>query len=100
MELLRRIIVSILLAVCAVAASAQQTVSVSGRLFDNENNEGVIGAVIEVVPVAAPDKVRYYTSEYGGYFKIPALREGRTSVPLRSSATRIANFRSMSRRCR
>lgn len=76
MEPLRRIIMSILFAVCAVAASAQQTVSVSGRLFDNENNEGVIGAVIEVVPVAAPDKVRYYTSEYGGYFKIPALREG------------------------
>ena len=76
METLRRIIVSILLAVCAVAVSAQQTVSVSGRLFDNENNEGVIGAVIEVVPAAAPDKVRYYTSEYGGYFKIPALRAG------------------------
>lgn len=76
MEPLRRIIMSILFAVCAVAASAQQTVSVSGRLFDSENNEGVIGAVIEVVPVAAPDKVRYYTSEYGGYFKIPALREG------------------------
>lgn len=76
METLRRIIVSILFATCVAAVYAQQTVSVSGRLFDSENNEGVIGAVIEVTPVAAPDKVRYYTSEYGGYFKIPSLRAG------------------------
>ena len=71
-----RIILSILFATFAVAVSAQQPVSVSGRLFDEENREGVIGAVIEVVPAATPEKVRYYTSEYGGYFKIPALRAG------------------------
>lgn len=71
-----RIILSILFATFAVAVSAQLPVSVSGRLFDEENREGVIGAVIEVVPAATPEKVRYYTSEYGGYFKIPALRAG------------------------
>lgn len=35
-----------------------------------------MGAVIEIAPVNNPSKPRYYTTEYGGYFKIPISRAG------------------------
>ncbi len=73
---MRRILLALILIACAATAAAQQSVSVVGRLFDMEHGEGVVGAVIEVAPTGNRQKTRYYTSEYGGYFKIPAVRAG------------------------
>ena len=67
-----------LIAVLAVhfAMMAQGSAYVSGRVIDAETEEGVAGAVIEVANVKSPNQKRYYTTEYGGYFRIPNVAEG------------------------
>lgn len=57
-------------------SEAQNTFTASGRLIDAETEEGVAGVVIEVSPAAHPDSKRYYTTEYGGHFRIPGLKPG------------------------
>ena len=71
-------VVILLIAVLAFAlkVSAQSVTSVSGRLLDYDTESGIAGVVIEVSPISAPDSKRYYTSEYGGYFRIPSLSDG------------------------
>ena len=72
-----RIAILLFLSLCVVlGVSAQSITSVSGRLLDYDTEEGVAGAVIEVSPISSPDSKRYFTSEYGGYFRIPSLKEG------------------------
>ena len=58
------------------AMMAQGSAHVSGRVIDAETEEGVPGAVIEVANVKSPNQKRYYTTEYGGYFRIPNVAEG------------------------
>ena len=75
---MRRLLLLLALAAfCTTIAVAQNGTSVAGRLIDTDLGEGIAGAVIEVVPASGSHPARHYTSEYGGYFKIPALREGR-----------------------
>ncbi|MBR2351643.1 MAG: TonB-dependent receptor [Alistipes sp.] len=50
--------------------------AVTGRLIDAETQEGVIGAVIEVTSVAAPEQRRHFTSEFKGEFVLHSLAEG------------------------
>lgn len=68
-----RIVALIVLAfaVNARVSHAQQSPYVCGRLVDADTREGIAGAVIEVSLKHDSGKVRYYTSEYGGNFRIP-----------------------------
>ena len=49
---------------------------VSGRFFDAETKEGVVGAIIEVTSPKDSLFRRHYTTGYGGYFKTPPLPRG------------------------
>ena len=49
---------------------------VSGRFFDADTKEGVVGAIIEVTSPKDSLFRRHYTSGYGGYFKTPPLPRG------------------------
>lgn len=57
-------------------AMAQSGAHISGRVVDGDTLEGVAGAVIEVNAVKTPSQKRYYTTEYGGYFRIPNVAQG------------------------
>lgn len=58
-------------------AAAQSTTTLSGRFIDDTNEETMPGVVIEIANQQTPDTKRYYTSEYGGVFKISGLRAGK-----------------------
>ena len=53
-----------------------QSAVVSGRFFDAETKEGVVGAVIEITSPKDSLFRRHYTSGHGGYFKTPPLPRG------------------------
>ena len=55
---------------------AQSTAPVSGRIVSTDTQEGVAGAVIEIANRKTPSQKRYYTTEYGGYFRIPNVADG------------------------
>ena len=55
---------------------AQSAVPVSGRIMSTDTQEGVAGAVIEIANRKTPSQKRYYTTEYGGYFRIPNVADG------------------------
>ena len=57
-------------------AVAQEGFSLSGRVVDADTEEGVAGAVVEIVGVKNPEQKRYYTTEYGGYFRIVNVPNG------------------------
>ncbi|MBQ5635873.1 MAG: TonB-dependent receptor, partial [Alistipes sp.] len=72
-----RVAILLFMLLCVVSGvSAQSMTSVSGRLLDYDTEEGVAGAVIEVSPISSPNSKRYFTSEYGGYFRITSLKDG------------------------
>lgn len=58
------------------AVTAQGGAHISGRVVDGDTLEGVAGAVVEVNSVKTPSQKRYYTTEYGGYFRIPNVAQG------------------------
>ena len=49
---------------------------VSGRFFDADTKEGVVGAIIEITSPKDSLFRRHYTSGHGGYFKTPPLPRG------------------------
>ena len=53
-----------------------QGATVSGRFFDAETKEGVVGAVIEITSPKDSLFRRHYTTGYGGYFKTPPIPRG------------------------
>ena len=53
-----------------------QTATVSGRFFDAETKEGVVGAILEVTSPKDSLFRRHYTTGYGGYFKTPPMPRG------------------------
>ena len=53
-----------------------QTATVSGRFFDAETKEGVVGAIIEITSPKDSLFRRHYTSGYGGHFKTTPLPRG------------------------
>ena len=71
-----RILLLLLAFVLHSVASAQGGVVVSGNVVDADTREGVAGAVIEIVNTKAGSQPRYYTTEYGGYFRISNVAEG------------------------
>ncbi len=70
----RLLTLSVALISCLVAWG--QSVVVSGRFFDVETKEGVVGAIIEITSPRDSLFRRHYTSGYGGYFKTPPLPRG------------------------
>lgn len=72
--LLKKIILSLVSILCGFAAVAQTYAS--GRLLDADTGMGVVGAVLEINNQRTPEKKRYYTSEIGGVYRIPALTDG------------------------
>ena len=61
----------------AFAASAfAQTGKVTLSLIDSQTKQGVMGAVVEVYPMAKPDSKKYYTSGANGYVSISGLAYG------------------------
>lgn len=73
---LRRYIIFLVTLAMHFIATAQSGAPVSGRIVDETTGSGIPGAVIEVANIKTPDNKRYYTSEYGGYFRIPNVTEG------------------------
>ena len=61
-----------LLSCCVVWGQAV----VSGRFFDVDSKEGVVGAIIEITTPRDSLFRRHYTSGYGGYFRTPPLPRG------------------------
>ena len=66
----------LLAVVTCFTVAAQSGAHISGRVVDGDTLEGVVGAVIEVNSVKTPSQKRYYTTEYGGYFRIPNVAQG------------------------
>ena len=73
---LRAIITLIVALVAHAVVAAQSVAPVSGRIVSTDTEEGVAGAVIEVANIKTPSQKRYYTTEYGGYFRIPNVADG------------------------
>ena len=72
-----RTLLTLLIALVAHAVvAAQSTAPVSGRVVSTDTREGIAGAVIEVANKKTPSQKRYYTTEYGGYFRIPNVAQG------------------------
>ena len=72
-----RTLLTLLIALVAHAVvAAQSTAPVSGRVVSTDTQEGIAGAVIEVANKKTPSQKRYYTTEYGGYFRIPNVAQG------------------------
>jgi len=72
---MKKILLTTLLAWCGFAAYAQKG-SVSATVVDAETEEGVAGAVLEIVPARTPDKKLYFTSGYKGTVTFPNLAYG------------------------
>ena len=53
-----------------------QGATVSGRFFDAETQEGVVGAIVEITSPRDTLFRRHCVSGYGGYFKTPSLPRG------------------------
>ena len=73
---LNRILMLLLAVVTCFTVAAQSGAHISGRVVDGDTLEGVAGAVIEVNSVKTPSQKRYYTTEYGGNFRIPNVAQG------------------------
>ena len=72
-----RHIILLLIATFALHFTVQaQSSTISGRVVDDQSLEGVAGAVIEIANVKSPENKRYYTTEYGGYFRIINVAAG------------------------
>ena len=72
---MRRLLTSLIL-ILSVLVAWGQSATVSGRFYDAETKEGVVGAIIEVTSPRDSLFRRHYTSGYGGYFKTPSLPRG------------------------
>lgn len=73
---MKKILLTTLLAVCCLSAAYAQRGTVTATITDAETQEGVAGAVLEVIPAKTPDKKLYFTSGYEGSVSIPNLAYG------------------------
>ncbi len=73
---MKKIVLISLSLVCFLSAAAQQKGKITATVVDAVTKEGVMGAVVEVYPVSAPDNKRYYTTGFGGKVEFPSLNYG------------------------
>ena len=71
-----RRLLTLFIALISCLVAWGQSATVSGRFFDVNTREGIVGAVIEITSLRDTLSKRHYTSGYGGYFKTPALPRG------------------------
>ena len=74
-KIMRRLLTLFIALFSCVVAWAQSAV-VSGRFFDVESTEGVVGAIVEISMPRDSLYRRHYTTGYGGFFKTPPLPRG------------------------
>lgn len=72
---MRRLLTLFIALFSCMVAWAQSAV-VSGRFFDAESKEGVVGAIVEITTPRDSLFRRHYTTGYGGFFKTPPLPRG------------------------
>ena len=76
---MKRIILTLLSSLLAVAAFAQKG-SVTATIVDAETGETIPGAVLQVSPTKSPDTKSFFTSGYKGAVTISGLSYGEYSV--------------------
>ena len=67
---------TLLVALFSCLVAWGQGATVSGRFFDVETKEGVVGAIVEITSPRDSLFRKHCISGYGGYFKTPALPRG------------------------
>ena len=72
---MRRLLTLFIALISCLVAWGQGAV-VSGRFFDAETKEGVVGAIVEITSPKDSLFRRHYTTGYGGYFKTPPMPRG------------------------
>ena len=72
---MRRLLTIFIALISCIVAWGQSAV-VSGRFFDTESKEGVVGAIVEITSPRDSLFRRHYTTGYGGFFKTPPLPRG------------------------
>ena len=72
---MRRLLTLAILLLSAFVAWGQSA-TVSGRIFDADSKEGVVGAIVEFVSVRDSLFRRNVITGYGGYFKSTPLPKG------------------------
>ncbi len=71
-----RRLLTLFIAVFSCLVAWGQSAMVSGRLFDADTKEGILGAIIEITSPRDTLFRRHCTSGYGGYFKSSPLPRG------------------------
>ena len=74
-KIMRRLL-TLFIALISCIVAWGQTAVVSGRFFDTETKEGVVGAIIEITTPRDSLFRRHYTTGHGGFFKTPPLPRG------------------------
>ena len=72
---MRRLLTLFISLISCIVAWGQSAV-VSGRFFDAESKEGVVGAIVEITNPRDSLFRRHYTTGYGGFFKTPPIPRG------------------------
>ena len=67
---------TLLIAIFSSLVAWGQGATVSGRFFDAETQEGIVGAIVEITSPRDTLFRRHTVSGYGGYFKTPSLPRG------------------------
>ena len=67
---------TLLIAIFSCLVAWGQGATVSGRFFDAETQEGIVGAIVEITSPRDTLFRRHTVSGYGGYFKTPSLPRG------------------------
>ena len=70
-----RRLLTIIIAICSCFVAWGQA-TVSGRIFDMDSKEGVVGAIVEITSPRDSLFRRHYTTGYGGYVKSTPLPRG------------------------
>ena len=76
---MRRLLTLFVALISCIVAWGQGAV-VSGRFFDVETKEGVVGAIVEITSPRDSLFRRHYTTGYGGYFKSTPLPRGEYKI--------------------
>ena len=71
-----RRLLTLFLTISSCLVAWGQGAVVSGRFFDFETKEGVVGAIVEITSPKDSLFRRHYTTGYGGHFKTPPLPRG------------------------
>ena len=69
-----------ILFICLSVASFAQSGKATVTIVDAKSKEGIIGAVVELSPIANPEKTKQYVSGFAGKTSIPTTKYGEYDV--------------------